>query len=917
VRGLPSLEQLRIISRPWRFLAAAAIALLTAVTSAKAGELVGHVKDSSGARLVGARVVVLTAQRAILATATTDPSGQFAVAGLPDGQYLIVAQYRAFSDRQASVTLSGTGPVVVDLVLDVGPVRQDVTITATPGLLGDQSKVIQPVNVISESEILERVKTVMAQAVDGEAGVSLQRTSPGMAGIFVRGLTGNKVNVFVDGVRYSNGAQRGGVNTFLDLIDPSTVEGMEILRGPSSAQYGSDALGGSVQFLTRATPLADVGRPRIGGEVMFGGETGHLGGVGALSLAYSRSRLAISGDLSARKTGDYRPGGGVDSHAATTRFLGLPSDRFLSDRMPDTGFRQTAGHVRMNWSQSPDMLIVANYLSTRQNDANRWDQLLGGDGNLIAELNDLELDLFYLRLERLKAGWFDRFSATYSFNTQREERVNQGGNGNPNATIGHEPERTSVNGIQFIASRSLSTRQSMNVGGDAYFESLESKAFDVNPVTGAVTPRRPRVPDGAAYHQGGFFAQTRLAAVENRLALTGAVRIGFNQYAAYAADAPIVNGQPLWPDDSLDTISTTFQAGAAYAPASEWTLTAALSRGYRAPHMTDLGTLGLTGSGFEVAAPDVEGRGGFVGTTADLTARSTGRPVAQVGSETSLNLDLGVRYRTTNVRAAVGGFINKIDGNIQKQSLILPPGAVGTTIGGQPITAQTANGGVLVALSTTPVLVRANFDEARIWGIEADGAVFETRQVSAGGTFTYLRAEDTTTHLPPNIEGGTPAPGGTVWVRYMKRGARWWTQPYLNFALEQTHLSSLDLSDRRTGAPRTRASIQSFFRNGARARGWIHAGPDNTFGNADDTLIETGETLPQIQDRVLGVGVSGAPLFTAVSGYAAFGVRVGARFGAHSMVVDAENLGDANYRSISWGMDAAGRGITARYTLQF
>ena len=56
-----------------------------------------------------------------------------------------------------------------------------------------------------------------------------------MAGIFVRGLTGNKVNVFVDGVRYSNGAQRGGVNTFLDLIDPSVLEGIEVLRGPNSA----------------------------------------------------------------------------------------------------------------------------------------------------------------------------------------------------------------------------------------------------------------------------------------------------------------------------------------------------------------------------------------------------------------------------------------------------------------------------------------------------------------------------------------------------------------------------------------------------------------------------------------------------------------------------------------------------------
>ena len=138
------------------------------------------------------------------------------------------------------------------------------------------------------------------------------------------------------------------------------------------------------------------------------------------------------------------------------------------------------------------------------------------------------------------------------------------------------------------------------------------------------------------------------------------------------------------------------------------------------------------------------------------------------------------------------------------------------------------------------------------------------------------RAAITTTDLPPNIEGGTPAPGGTVWVRYTKAGAKWWVEPYLYFAGEQTHLSTLDLGDRRTGAGRTRGNIQNFFRNGARARGWINRRRRTaSFGNADDILIATGETLAQVQDRVLGVGVNSAPLFTAVKGYATFGVRFG------------------------------------------
>ena len=238
-------------------------------------------------------------------------------------------------------------------------------------------------------------------------------------------------------------------------------------------------------------------------------------------------------------------------------------------------------------------------------------------------------------------------------------------------------------------------------------------------------------------------------------------------------------------------------------------------------------------------------------------------------------------------------------------------------LGGQPITSQNANGAVFVSLSTLPVLVRANFDHARVWGFEFEGDVTVNRQTTAGGSFTYLEAEDTATNRPPNIEGGTPAPGGIVWVRFAASSGRWWVQPYSLFAGTQSRLSSLDAGDRRTGASRTRGQIQNFFRRGATVRGFVQAGADGVFGNADDTLSQTGETLAQIQDRVLGVGVNSSPLWTEVPSYALFGIRFGMRFGPHAIVVDAENLTDESYRGISWGMDGAGRGVSVRYSVSF
>ena len=903
-------------SRPSVLLALVLVAQLARPAPAAAAPLVGLVSDAQGRVVADARVEVLSDARATVATTTSGADGRFTVE-VPDGAYLVLVSQGAFAQGRVAVSIIGGVASPLTVVLEIAAITDQVTVTASRGEVLPIGRTGQPVNVITERDIDNRAKVVVAQAVEGEAGVALQRTSPSMAGVFVRGLVGNKVNVFVDGVRYSNGAQRGGVNTFLDLIDAGGLEGIEILRGPSSDQYGSDALGGSIQFLSKLPSFSPAGL-RLGGSLAASGGTAHRNAGGSAFGSLMGRGVGVSATLSGRNTGLVRPGGGVDSHAAVTRFFGLSSDRLMDARLPDTGFSQVAGSVRAMFAPTTATRLSAGYTRTEQDGADRYDQLLGGDGNLVSELNDLSLDLFTARFEAFGAGPIHHLSITYGLNSQREERVNQGGQGSSTAAIGHEPERTTAHSLTASARRDLSSRVSVGVGGDVQFEELTSDAFNVNPVTGAVSPRRPRVPSGATFRQGGVYAQASYDAVPDRVRLVGAARYGHASYRASAADAPVVGGAPLWPDDSLDEGGVGFRAAVVVTPAEHWTLTGLVSRGFRAPHMTDLGTLGLTGSGFEVAAADLRASNlaGTVGTTADATAVSTGDPVEDVGPESSLNVEGTVAYHRGGFRSDLTVFVNNVHDNIQKVALILPPGAVGTTLGGTPITAQNAAGVVFVAASTAPVLVRDNFDNARIWGVEHALSASLGHGLLARTAFTYIRAEDTATDLPPNIEGGTPQPAFSGLLRWTSASGRYYVEPYLQAAWEQTHLSSLDLGDRRTGASRTVTSIRNFFNNGARNRGWIGVGPDGVAATADDVLTVTGETVTQITTRVLGPATSSS-LFTAIPGYAAFGARVGVRVGRHEVVVDLENLGDENYRGLSWGMDAPGRGVSVRYGVRF
>ena len=877
--------------------------------------LTGSVKDASGGAVAAAWVSVETASGSVAAVTTSQADGSFIVEALPWGHYVVRIVAKNFAEHSRALEFR-EGATALDITLDLAPVAERVTVTASLNAPTETALAAQPVNVVDAGQIRERHVTVVAQAAAEEAGLAVQRTSSSVSGIFVRGLTGNKVNVFIDGVRYSTGAQRGGINTFLNLIEPTSLEGLEVLRGPGSAQYGSDALGGSVQFLTAAPSLSASGPGRFGGTVgVTLGSADRLAGGNAM-VSYSTPRVGVLANLAGRSVGEFRAGNGIDSHAAITRFLGLRSDTLMDARLPDTGFDQYGGLVRGRWAISSDSQLNASYSRSRQDDGKRYDQLLGGDGNLIASLNGLTLDFFYARFEQLAWAGFDSLSATVSLNRQREERVNQGGNGNPRANITSEPERLLARGLQFQATRTLWPTGVLTVGGDGYFEGITAPSTQLSPTTGVRSVRRGRVPDGATFANGGAFAQLTATPV-GWLQLVGNLRYGGVHYEASASDSPLVNGKPLWPSDDVKASAWTYRASGVVRLNDAWSVSGSVSSGFRAPHMTDLGTLGLTGSGYEIAAPDVAGLGGTVGTTANSAAVSTGRAVTQVTPETSVNVDAGLRYRSKRLRADFSVFANRIDGNLEKYSLILPPGAVGTMLGSEAVTSQLPNGVVFVSASTAPVLVRTNFSDALVRGVEqsVEWRVTDTFTMSTVGTWLY--AEDRDTGLAPNIEGGTPAPEIYLFLRYTSPNSRWWVEPWTRAVARNTRLSTLDIEDRRTGATRTRTSIQNFFRNGATARGWVSAGADGTFGNADDILLDTGETLAQVQDRVLGRGVTSSALFTELPGFVLFGARGGVRLGAHDVVVALDNLTDVNYRGVSWGLDGAGRSISVSYQLRF
>ncbi|MDQ3133833.1 MAG: TonB-dependent receptor, partial [Acidobacteriota bacterium] len=636
-----------------------------------------------------------------------------------------------------------------------------------------------------------------------------------------------------------------------------------------------------------------------------------------------------------RRINTLRAGDGIDSHAAVNRFLGLRSD-ILGTRLTDTAFTQYGGTLHLTFAPTTDQQLSFRYQRSHQDGGKRYDQTLGGDGNLVADLRNLMLDLLYGRYFKQGVGVFDNFSATISYNSQREERVNQGGQGNPLAAITHDKERTSVVGFNFYLDKQITKRNNFLIGGDVYRDSVDAPSFTfqpstANPDTGTFTLTRPRVPDGSRYILAGIYAQDAFEAVPNRLRLSGALRYNVGSYRSRAANAPLDSaGRPLFPDDSLRVSDFSGRIGAVATITGGLNVAFNYSRGFRAPNITNLGSLGLVGVGFQVSNADIAGFGATVGSTANASAVSTGVEVSPLRSETSSNYDLSLRFRKGRIDTDLTGFIIDYADTIVRQTLILPPGAVGRSLGSQRIESQNANGAVFVSLSTSPVLVQANFADTRLKGLEYTLNYRLTDAWTTGGNYTYVRAEDRETGEPPNLGGGgLPPQMGFVRLRYQPPGRRYWVEAYSSLAGRQERLSTLDLADRRTGAERTRMSIQNFFRRGACVRGLTTPGTTGQCGAAGGTLIATGETLAQVQNRLLPIGAlingvrvvnndTAVPLFTAIPGYGLINVRGGFRFNeSQEILLDFENIADKSHRAPGWGIDGPGRSVTARYQYRF
>src|SRR6185503_20120075 len=196
---------------------------------------------ATGKPIHNALITILQLKR----TVDTDDQGQYEFQGVPPGKYDVVAHLDRVPDLVRTVDV--TGETTVDFQFELTGVREEVTVTAT-GSEQAVSSSIQSVDVLGSIELAKRSPVSLGEALDGELGIAKRSFGPGTARPVIRGFDGDRVLVLQDGNRVGGLGFESGDHA--EPVDVLTVERIEVVKGPATLLYGSNAVGGVVNTIS-------------------------------------------------------------------------------------------------------------------------------------------------------------------------------------------------------------------------------------------------------------------------------------------------------------------------------------------------------------------------------------------------------------------------------------------------------------------------------------------------------------------------------------------------------------------------------------------------------------------------------------------------------------------------------------------
>ncbi len=231
-------------------------------------------------------------------TTTSGPDGTFTLSDVPPGTYHVSVHAQGYSTRPMEVAVSTTELNLGDFAVD--PELHFQEQTTVTGDARSSFEVYQPTAVLSGQELTKQLEMSLGATLENQPGVASRSFGPAPSRPVIRGLDGDRVQILQDGQRLGDLSSQSGDHGV--TINPAAATRIDVVRGPATLLYGTNAIGGLVNVITEDIPT----RPLEGssGNVTFDVGTAAKEAAAAADIRAGDGRFVLHAGGGGRRSGD-------------------------------------------------------------------------------------------------------------------------------------------------------------------------------------------------------------------------------------------------------------------------------------------------------------------------------------------------------------------------------------------------------------------------------------------------------------------------------------------------------------------------------------------------------------------------------------------------------------------------------------
>ena len=483
----------------------------------------------------------------------------------------------------------------IDMKLD------EVVVSATRWMQS-RSELVQRVSAIRSSDIALQNPQTAADLIGQTGEVFIQKSQQGGGSPMIRGFATNRLLIAVDGIRMNTAIFRSGNIQNIISVDPYSVASAEVLFGPGSIVYGSDAIGGVMLFNTLKPVLSDKGTIVNGNAgTRFASANNELST--HLDVSIGGPKWASVTSFSFNRFGDLRMGtNGPESYLKKYEVVRMDSvDRVVTNNDPlvqkSSGFSQQNILQKLVFQPNENWRFEYGFYYSTTSDYARYDRLLRLKKKL-----PRSAEWYYgpqkwmmnrLTVNHKKPTFlYDEMQLNLAFQKFEESRHDRDLN---KAVKFNRMEKVDAFSLNLDFNKEISVNNRLLYGAEMVLNQVDSKGTDENVLTGVVAPGPARYPE-STWSSYALFA-TYQHHLNNKTMLQAGAR-----YSLFMLDATFDTSLFALPfkEASLNSGALTGSIGLVHKASESFSLSTNISTGYRSPNVDDVGKIFDSEPGFVV-----------------------------------------------------------------------------------------------------------------------------------------------------------------------------------------------------------------------------------------------------------------------------------------------------------------------------